>query len=184
MLDNPIISAFKRQLTDGETLFDFHGEVNEAEIGRILEKVEQQLESSEEDFKKQRKVYNILVEALQNVFHHTSTFSAGDESNGFNLKNASFILGRKNGEYNILAANYIEMQNIAPLKAKLDKINSLDKDGLRDFYKEVLDNGQYSVHGGGGLGIIDIARKSGNQLEYHFAAEKNDLGIYILKIKV
>ena len=62
--------------------------------------------------------------------------------------------------------------------------NALDKDGLRSYYKEVLDNGQYSVHGGGGLGMIDIARKSGNKLEYDFSDVNDDFGLYILKIKV
>ena len=83
-----------------------------------------------------------------------------------------------------MTANYIEVDNIAPLKAKLDKINALDKDGLRSYYKEVLDNGKYSVHGGGGLGMIDIARKSGNKLEYDFSDVNDYFGLYILKIKV
>ena len=71
-----------------------------------------------------------------------------------------------------------------PLKAKLDKINALDKEGLRSYYKEVLDNGQYSVHGGGGLGMIDIARKSGNKLDYDFSDVSDTFGLYVLKLKV
>ncbi len=181
LLESKIISDFIATFSDSEVLMNFHGEVNEQRIGSILGEVEQKLEATEEDFKKQRKVYNILVEGLQNLYHHTDAMADG---NDVESKTATFVLGRKESEYAVLTANYIEVDNIAPLKAKLDKINSLDKDGLRSYYKEVLDNGKYSVHGGGGLGMIDIARKSGNKLEYDFSDVNDYFGLYILKIKV
>ena len=181
LLESKIISDFIATFSDSEVLMNFHGEVNEQRIGSILGEVEQKLEATEEDFKKQRKVYNILVEGLQNLYHHTDAMADG---NDVESKTATFVLGRKESEYAVLTANYIEVVNITPLKAKLDKINSLDKDGLRSYYKEVLDNGQYSVHGGGGLGMIDIARKSGNKLEYDFSDINDYFGLYILKIKV
>ena len=104
--------------------------------------------------------------------------------NGDNIKSAVYYLGRKGGEYNVLVANYLTLDYIPTLKARLDKINNLDKEGLRSYYKEVLNNGQYSVHGGGGLGMIDIARKSGNKLDYDFSNLNTDYGIFTLKIKI
>lgn len=183
-MESQVIQDFTDEMSKAELLVDFHGEVSEGQISEILGDVEKKLEETEEDFKKQRKVYNILVETLQNLYHHTDSFGSDELNGGEKKKTASFVLGRKDGEYNILAANYIESDNIAPLRARLDKINSLDKEGLRDYYKEVLDNGQYSVHGGGGLGMIDIARKSRNRLDYEFAEVTDDVGLYILKIKV
>ena len=168
----------------GEVMHSFKGEITQKVLSETLKSVEDRLEKEEEDFKKSRKVYNILVEALQNLYHHTDAQAAEVLDNGDQKKTATFMLARKDGEYNILAANYIVKDNIPPLKSKLDKINSLDKQGLREFYKEVLDNGQYSVHGGGGLGMIDIARKSGNSLDYEFSDINRDYGLFVLKIKV
>ena len=118
------------------------------------------------------------------MYHHTETHSESVLENGDNIKTAVYYLGRKAGEYNILVANYLPLYNIPTLKARLDKINNLDKEGLRAYYKEVLNNGQYSVHGGGGLGMIDIARKSGNKLDYDFSNQDTDYGIFTLKIKI
>jgi len=50
----------------------------------------------------------------------------------------------------------------------LEKINSLTKEELKDFYKFVLNNQEFSAKGGGGLGLIDIARKTGSKLVYTF----------------
>lgn len=168
----------------GEILHDFEGEITEVMLTQTLKNIEELLENTEEDFKKSRKVYNILVEALQNLYHHTDAQAAEVLDNGDQKKTARFILALKNEEYNILAANYIVKDNIPTLKSKLDKVNSLEKDGLRELYKEVLNNGQYSVHGGGGLGMIDIARKSGNKLVYDFSDVNEDYGLFTLKIKV
>ena len=177
LVESQAIKQFTEDFNGGAILVNFQGEVHEERISQILGDVEQKLEMAEEDFKKQRKVYNILVETLQNLNHHTDAFSDGQ-------KVVTFMLAKSDEGYSILAANYIDLNNVAPLKAKLDKINSLDKDGLRSYYKEVLDNGQYSVHGGGGLGIIDIARKSGNKLDYDFSDVSDTFGLYVLKIKV
>ena len=180
-MESQAIKQFTDSLTEEQLLVHFHGEVDETRISGILGDVEKKLEETEENFKKQRKVYNILVETLQNLYHHTDAY---DDSGDEGKKNVSFILGKKDEEYHILAANYIDLDNVPPLKAKLDKINALDKEGLRSYYKEVLDNGQYSVHGGGGLGMIDIARKSGNKLDYDFSDVSDTFGLYVLKLKV
>jgi hypothetical protein len=183
-LETSTLIEFKEEINSQELLISFEGEITEAEVSNILQSVESRLESEDENPKKLRKVYNILVEALQNLYHHTDKYQDKSLGNGNKVKSVAFYLSRHDDEYFILAANYISTENIASLKAKLDKINSLDKDGLRDYYKEVLDNGQYSVHGGGGLGIIDIARKSGNKLEYSFQEVTTEFGVFVLKIKV
>ena len=168
----------------GVILHRFEGEITEKVLTDTLRSIEALLEDKEADFKKSRKVYNILVEALQNLFHQTDSQTAEVLNNGDQKRTARFILAQKNEEYNILASNYILKDNIPTLKSKLDKVNSLDKQGLREYYKEVLNNGQYSVHGGGGLGMIDIARKSGNQLDYSFEDVNEDYGLFTLIVKV
>jgi len=184
-LTSEVIKIFINDMGNGgEILHDFEGEITEVVLTQTLKNIEELLEKTEEDFKKSRKVYNILVEALQNLYHHTDAQAAEVLDNGDQKKTAKFILALKNEEYNILAANYIVKDNIPTLKSKLDRVNSLEKDGLRELYKEVLNNGQYSVHGGGGLGMIDIARKSGNKLEYDFSDVNEDYGLFTLKIKV
>ncbi len=184
-LTSEVIKIFINDMGNGgEILHDFEGEITEVVLTQTLKNIEELLEKTEEDFKKSRKVYNILVEALQNLYHHTDAQAAVVLDNCDQKKTAKFILALKNEEYNILAANYIVKDNIPTLKSKLDKVNSLEKDGLRELYKEVLNNGQYSVHGGGGLGMIDIARKSGNKLEYDFSDVNEDYGLFTLKIKV
>ncbi len=178
------INHFIDNIGEANLLMNFAGTISEQKVNAILTDLEQRLEETEPEFKKQRKVYNILVETLQNLYHHTEKLEQYTVKDGDTNRDVVFMLGKTEAEYSILAANYIKNSNIPSLRSRLDKINAMDKDELRGFYKEVLNNGQYSEHGGGGLGMIDIARKSGNKLDYEFDEVNEDFSLFALRIKV
>ena len=69
-------------------------------------------------------------------------------------------------------------------RRKLQKINSLDKEHLREYYREVLGNGAITEKGTAGLGMIDIARKSGNKLEYEFLEIDKYFSFFSLNVKI
>ena len=73
---------------------------------------------------------------------------------------------------------------VPQLQDKLEKINSLDKDGLKAFYKDLIQASEISDKGGAGLGFVDIARKSGQKLEYDFHEINKEFSFFALKIKI
>ena len=75
-------------------------------------------------------------------------------------------------------------EEVEKLKTRLDKVNSLSKEELRSFYREILDNNQISQKGGANLGMIDMARKSGEKLEYHFTKVNDSLTFFDLKVRI
>jgi hypothetical protein len=70
------------------------------------------------------------------------------------------------------------------LKDRLDEVNSLDKEGLKNLYKDARLNATFSETSGAGIGIIDIARKSENKLVYHFEKVNEKFSVYSLLIRV
>ncbi|MFI5150698.1 MAG: DUF6272 family protein, partial [Bacteroidia bacterium] len=87
-------------------------------------------------------------------------------------------------QYNIITGNYIKSRNVSGLKNRLDEINKLSKEELKDYYKMVLNNGEMSDKGGGGLGMIDIARKTGEKLNYNFMPVDDSYSFFSLNIKI
>ena len=80
--------------------------------------------------------------------------------------------------------SYLKNENADLLKSRLEKINSLNEDELKAYYKEVLNNGMMSDKGGGGLGMIDIARKSGQKLAFDFQKVDDEYSFYSLNINI
>lgn len=175
------IHDFYTKMEDGNILLSFKGEVTSDLLTSILQIMESKMETLAEPPIIKKKVYNILVECLQNLYHHLEN---DDLATPMNEKSALFMIKKQDDEYSIMTGNYIVNENVPPMKNRLDTINSMDTLQLKTYYKEVLNNGEMSTKGGGGLGMIDIARKSGKKLEYRFDKVDNKFSFFSLNVKV
>lgn len=176
------IHDFYNMMEDGNIMLSFKGEVTSDLLTSILQIMESKMEVLDESPKIKKKVYNILVECLQNLYHH---IDEDDTLTAANEKSALFMIRKSDeGDYSIMTGNYIANENVNHLKGRLDKINSMDKEELKDYYKEVLNNGEMSAKGGGGLGMIDIARKSGKKLDYSFSNIDNNFSFFSLIVNI
>jgi hypothetical protein len=162
-------------------LLSFKGDITSELLTSILQIMENQMENINEEPKTKKKVYNVLVECLQNLYHHMDDSSKLD---GDKNRNAIFMIAKSDSAYNIITGNYIFNENVEALKTRLDVVNSLSKDELKDYYKSILNNGEMSLKGGGGLGMIDIARKTGEKLQYNFLEIDNKVSFFTLDIKI
>jgi len=163
-------------------MLSFKGGVTSELLSSILSIMESKMDNMEETPKIKKKVFNVLVECLQNLYHHIDEVSEDDL--GMDARSAIFMIGKKDNQYSIVTGNFILTENIDGLKTKLDTINAMDKEELKTYYKSVLNNGQMSEKGGGGLGMIDIARKSGQKLGYNFMRINDKSSFFSLNVKV
>jgi len=133
----------------------------------ILALAESNLVKKEDPRALKRKVYNVMVEGLQNITKHQADIDEDVENN-----NGVFVLKKEYAKYFITTGNLIENDNISELTLQIEQVNKLDKDELKAYHRQILVDGKISAKGGAGLGLIDMARKSGNKLL--FAFEKVD----------
>jgi hypothetical protein len=182
-LDN-IYKLYKTMERD-HTMLSFKGVVTPDLLSSVLQIMESKLNHVEKSNKTKKKVYNVLVECLQNLYHHNE--SMNEEEEGINLlfsKSALLMISKNDEHYEVKTGNYILRENANELKGKLDDINRLNKDELRSLYKSVLNEGELSSKGTAGLGMIDIARKSGNKLEYSFLKVDKKYDFFCLNVKI
>ena len=181
MLD---IFEFYNQMERNKIMLSFKGDITSELLTSILQIMESKLDNIQEEPKIKKKVYNVLVECLQNLYHNLDVSPDGDEAETKIAKSAIFMIGKYDNEYNIITGNYILTENVETLKAKLDKVNGMDKEQLKEYYKQILSEGEFSSKGGGGLGMIDIARKSGQKLNYSFKLIDTTYSFFSLNIKI
>jgi len=177
------LKEYYSNLSKGNVILAYKGSITSEMINDILEGVENKLEEADEDSKLRKKIYNILVESLQNLFHHIEIAHEGI-SEELEPKFGILLVVKDKDLYKVITGNFINSRRIKFLKEKIDKINSLSKDELKDMYKFILNHQKLSAKGGGGLGLVDIARKSGNKLEYEFHNYNDDYYFFNLTISV
>ncbi len=170
-------------------ILSFKGEVTSELLTSILQIMENKLDDVEENKKVRKKVYNILVECLQNLYHHIEDIEKGsapppDGSDQEDRRSAIFMIGKQGDHYSIITGNFILKEEEEKLRERLDQINAMTREELKDHYKSVLNNGKLSEKGGGGLGMIDIAKKSGQKLDYNFTSLDRNNSFFSLNVKV
>ncbi len=175
------IYGFYDKMEQNNIMLSFKGDITSDLLTSILQIMEAKLDNFQEEPKIKKKVYNVLVECLQNLYHHMDDATAGNDEK---VRSAIFMIGKMETHYNIITGNYIKNENIANLKRLLESINKLNKEELKEYYKEVLNNGEMSLKGGGGLGMIDIARKTGGKLNFDFTPVDQKYSFFSLNINV
>ena len=175
------VNEYYSALSGGDVLMAFKGNISSELISKALEVVESKMDDYNENSKIRKKVYNVLVESLQNLYHHIEVLPA-EMQEAYDSKFGILVVSREEGRYRISTGNFVLQDKVDVLKNKIDKINSMGKEELKDMYKFILNHQRLSEKGGGGLGLVDIARKTGNKLEYTF--EKYDDTYYFFNLDV
>lgn len=167
-----------RIMTQENLILVYEGEFTQEITKSVLSMAERNMDSMGEESSIKRKVFNVMVECLQNICKHAEDVIEDTDNS------ACFIVGKCEEEYVITSGNPIRNENIAALAAKLDQINALDKEGLKNLYKEIIRNGELSDRGGAGLGFVDMARKSGQKLQYDFQPVTERTSFFSLQTRI
>lgn len=175
-----------QKMEEDQIILSFKGDITQDLLTSVFEIMESKFVKENEDFRLKKKFNHVLVECLQNVYHHMEDLEEIKlQVNSSYNPNAIFIIRKlENMTYEIITGNHILQTKVDGLKTRLEKINSLDPDELKKYYLETLSNTAYSDKGGAGLGIIDMARKSGNKLGYSFDPVNELLCFFSLAIKI
>ncbi len=127
----------------------------------------------------QKRIYYIMVEGLQNItMHQDEIEDALEKYPGI------FAIQKQENYYFITTGNLVLNEKIPPLKEKIEKINKLDKEELKKLHKEILRSGAISEKGGAGLGLIEMARKSGNKLVASFELVNDQYSYFYLQTRI
>lgn len=173
-----------KKLDDENIILSFKGVVTADLLSSMLHIMELKLSFLDETPKIKKKVFNVMVECLQNLYHHTEANLESRDYIETEANSALVVIIREGGRFMVRTGNFIENKNIDSLKEKLEEINSLDDEGLKIMYRENLKKSQISDKGTAGLGMIDIARKSGNKLDYQFMKVNEKSSFFSLNVKI
>ncbi|OFX83639.1 MAG: hypothetical protein A2W99_15535 [Bacteroidetes bacterium GWF2_33_16] len=156
---------FYRSMKAHEITLVYEGEITHQITKAFTSLTESNMAKESESNSVQKKVFHVMVECLQNISKHADSFGSDDF---LFAGRGIFMVSKGKNDYHVTTGNVIENDKIEELTEMLDHINSLDKDGLKDLYKNQMKEGRLSEKGGAGLGFIDIARKTNNKLDFHF----------------
>lgn len=169
-----------RNMDKDHIVFAYKGEINADLLETVYSMLENHFEEKSISTSAKKKFFQVLIESLQNVLHHQVLPASVGEVTG--IHSGFLIKTDKNENYSIITGNLIKNSSISRLQEKLDEVNNLTPENLKTHYQQALAKSEFSEKGGAGLGIIEMARKSGHKLKYEFTRINNEYSFFSLTI--
>lgn len=171
------VYEFYKSMKEHEITLVYEGEITHQITKAFTSLTESNMAKEEESNTVQKKVFHVMVECLQNISKHADEYG----TNEFLYSGKGiFLVAKGKDDYTVTTGNALDNSKIPDLKAMLENINSLDKEELTELYKKQIKEGRLSDKGGAGLGFIDIKRKTGKNLEYHFLPIGESTSFFLL----
>jgi hypothetical protein len=127
-----------------------------------------------------RKFFKMFLEFAQNIAHYSAEQieTAENEMSGSGL----LILKHNNGNYVFATGNLVETSKLDYIFEKVNYINSLDREALRNYKREqykLVESGERS-----NLGLLQIALISGNEVVVNTKAIDEQLSFITISAEV
>ena len=169
-----LIYSLFRDMIKYKINYGYQGNFTQAVSDALIAFAQSIFSVSGASMKTRRRAFYILVECIQNITRHQEIPDEGASG-----EDGIFLIQSAAGMYNISQGNIILDEQKAALAEKLDMVNGFDKEELNQYYKTILRGTSLSEKGGAGLGLIEIARKSGNKIDYKLNPKIFFLGVLV-----
>lgn len=121
----------------------------------------------------------ILMECFQNIVRHAN----GAEIDNFQDKKA-IAVRYISGNHYLITSNPIPKSKEVTISNTINKLNALSSDDLKLLYLETMNETGFSEKGGAGLGLIEMARRSKNPVQYCFSPLNDNTSNFYSQVKV
>ena len=171
---------FKRLEHDSLSLL-YNGYFKDDILTKILSLSKQNLSDDTPYKKMKNRVSFFLAECFQNILRH----GAKDQMNEVGNSNQEYFLARNIHEkFYIASGNLMKNADIEELRSRLNTINQLSKEELKALHTDILLNGKISEKGGAGLGLVSMAKKSGEKIKFIFEPYNEQLSYFYNQFKI
>lgn len=163
-----------------QTILSYRGPLTFSTIDLLLSEFKVAAQENDISFRAYKKMVSIMIEALENISKYS------DQFNGTDGKNNSFkpccYINSNSGLLELITCNPVKNKDVKALRARIDKVNDISREELKELYRTTITNGEFSSKGGAGLGFIEMAKTTGNPLEYTFENLSGDYSLYTFRV--
>lgn len=129
-----------------------------------------------------KRVFSIFIEVAQNVLHHSaekiSLGTKGERGSGI------IMVIEAESEFEIVSGNLITNSSSKKIEESCRLIHSLDKEGLSKAFLQKIKAPLNEGHKGAGLGLLDIARKSENRVNFKIDKVDDQHSFFLFSVKI
>lgn len=175
----PMLVLEEKNDSPSRVMLRYTGSITSDQISDILERVEGQFGQIKASPQVKKKIMGVLIESIQNVFHHGAKGQSPSPAH-----DSSVLVAEQNGDYIVVTGNRIPTEKAMQLADRLERINSMTREELNNNYRNILLQKLKSSAFGAGVGMIDIARRSGSKIQYKLEKIDESFHFFSMEVKI
>ena len=169
---------YHTQLAQEDVVLSYKGPLTDVLLAEFSQDI--RLKLQEEEPKIGKKVFAIFMELAQNVLFYSK------EVNHFGKRDkvGTLVIVNTGDCYKLMTGNLLYKSIVSDLMEKFEKINTLGRDELREYKRELRNNPKNEESKGAGIGLVQVALTSGNQIEMYIKEYENEYAFYVIVVNV
>jgi len=149
-----------------DVIINHKGEIDLNDIDVILLKLKNYIQDNKLDIVTRKRLYTLAVECLDNIYKHADTKDHAPAL--ISEYPPRFIIEKIGDDFMLHTGNIILDANKDKITHKINKVNNHNQEEINKLYKRALMHAEISEKGGAGLGLIVMARSTGQKIKYDF----------------
>lgn len=156
----------KNILDKNGILFSFSGIISQDVLATFASAIETEL--TKNDVKKAvvNNVFAIFVEQAQNIMSYSKDCISQEDNIYESVGLVIIGFDSVKNKHFVASANNANTAGLEKLTSKIDIVNKLNKEELKEYYRELRRNGKDSHNRGAGLGFLEMAKKATEPIIY------------------
>jgi hypothetical protein len=163
-------------------IIHYHGYLSYQITGDLINQLSHLSENLNIKKSTYRKIVTLMVEIIENNYKYVDELD-NEVLNQTNEK-PYFLLKQEGNCFKLSSGNPILREDADKLKNKIEHINQLTYDELKELYKGTMAEGIYENKKGAGLGIMKMAKITKNKINYSLARINDNLLYYTIEISI
>lgn len=173
---------YKDELDKKGIIASFSGPLSQGMLNGLGKTLKVEMCTHKADEMTKTKVFAVLVELMQNMINYSAERAIVENDESSDIRFGIVAVGLQSSRYVVLCGNKVEIEKKDILDRYLKKLLDMDKEQLKEYYKEKRRNQSLSSDSkGAGLGFIEIARKSSQPFEYELRTVDENYAFFTIK---
>ncbi len=156
---------------DGIIFLTYGGFLSQSLISSMTEALENEAQKSDLNMGLANNIFTIFIELAQNMMNYSKNKTLNNKEP--NSEGLIIVTKDEKGKYYIHSQNIVSIEDKNKLENKLNHINTLSNEKIKEEYKELRRTGKLTHERGGGIGFYEIAKKS-DKIDFEFKNINND----------
>ena len=174
---------YYKKMCERNIVLDFQGAVSQEILVGLAELIKNKFFRELGRSYVVKKIFSIFIEMAQNIALYSAERVHLD-SHPTDTGAGIIVVTDKDKTYTITSGNLVDNKDIPEITRHCDTINKMDQEELKQFYKRQIKASRKKGKKGAGLGMIDIARKSGNPISYEVSPINKNTSFFVISVKI